>query len=147
QKHELEKIEATTRRETKRVPAGTILVRMAQPLASLAAYLLEPQAADGLATWNYFDAGLKQGEDFPVIRLLDSVSTPTGKVRPLPEDRKKDQPISVGQMPGGARRAGKIFKKGPPGRAGRMPSSTLPNFNGNPIGPISWLEDGEHFLQ
>jgi hypothetical protein len=36
-------------------PAGTLVVRSAQPLANLAAYLLEPQSNDGLMTWNYFD--------------------------------------------------------------------------------------------
>jgi hypothetical protein len=36
-------------------PAGTKVVRTAQPLASLAAYLLEPQSNDGLITWNFFD--------------------------------------------------------------------------------------------
>ena len=53
-----------------RIPSGTILVRTAQPLGSLAAYLLEPQSADGLATWNYFDEELKEGRDFPVCRVL-----------------------------------------------------------------------------
>ncbi len=36
-------------------PAGTLVVRTAQPLANLAAYLLEPQSNDGFLTWNYFD--------------------------------------------------------------------------------------------
>jgi hypothetical protein len=36
-------------------PAGTIIVRTAQPLANLAAYLLEPQSNDGLVTWNFLD--------------------------------------------------------------------------------------------
>jgi len=36
-------------------PAGTLVIRTAQPLANLASYLLEPQSNDGLMTWNYFD--------------------------------------------------------------------------------------------
>jgi hypothetical protein len=36
-------------------PAGTIVVRTAQPLGNLAAYLLEPQSNDGMVFWNYFD--------------------------------------------------------------------------------------------
>jgi hypothetical protein len=36
-------------------PAGTIVIRTAQPLANLASYLLEPQTNDGLMTWNFFD--------------------------------------------------------------------------------------------
>jgi hypothetical protein len=42
-------------RETMEFPAGTLVIRTAQPLANLAAYLLEPQSDDGLLTWNFFD--------------------------------------------------------------------------------------------
>ncbi len=42
-------------RETIAFPAGTLVIRTAQPLANLAAYLLEPQSNDGLLTWNFFD--------------------------------------------------------------------------------------------
>ena len=45
------------------------MVRTAQPLGNLAVYLLEPGSEDGLATWNFFDDGLKEGTDFPVVRL------------------------------------------------------------------------------
>ncbi len=60
QKHQPVELDATARKESRRVEAGTILVRTGQPLGSLAAYLLEPQSADGLATWNFFDASLKE---------------------------------------------------------------------------------------
>ncbi len=36
-------------------PAGTIVVRTAQPLGNVAAYLLEPQSNDGMVFWNFFD--------------------------------------------------------------------------------------------
>ena len=49
------------------VPAGTLVVQTAQPLGTLAVGLLEPRSEDGLATWNFFDAGLKDGGDFPVV--------------------------------------------------------------------------------
>jgi hypothetical protein len=39
----------------KEFPAGTFRVDMAQPLANLAFYCLEPQAADGFAGWGVFD--------------------------------------------------------------------------------------------
>src|SRR5262249_51878424 len=42
QKHSLVTVEATARKEARRVPAGTVLVRTAQPAGTLAAYLLEP---------------------------------------------------------------------------------------------------------
>ena len=46
------------------------LVRTSQPLGNLVVYLLEPLSEDGLGTWNFFDAGLKAGEDFPVVRAM-----------------------------------------------------------------------------
>jgi len=41
--------------ETKEFPAGTYVIRTAQPLGNLVSYLLEPQADDSLFKWNYFD--------------------------------------------------------------------------------------------
>ena len=41
-------------------PAGTFFVSMAQPLAPVAAYLLEPESDDGLVVWNFFDRYLAQ---------------------------------------------------------------------------------------
>jgi hypothetical protein len=66
-------------------PAGTIVVRMAQPLANLAAYLLEPESNDGLLTWNFLDRYLvpQWGRGFntyPVCRVLKPVSLSTEPV-------------------------------------------------------------------
>jgi murein tripeptide amidase MpaA len=69
QKHRLTTLDATPRTERRRLAAGTRLVRTAQPLGSLAAYLLEPQAEDGLAAWNFFDSELAIGRDFAILRL------------------------------------------------------------------------------
>jgi hypothetical protein len=44
---------------TKSIPAGSFYIDMAQPLAWLIFYLLEPQSDDGLVYWNYFDEYLK----------------------------------------------------------------------------------------
>jgi len=42
---------------------------MAQPLAWLIFYLMEPQSDDGLVYWNYFDEYLKKaGVVYPVIK-------------------------------------------------------------------------------
>ena len=49
--------------------AGTVFVPTAQPLGTLATYLLEPQSEDGLATWNFFDESLEIGKRFPILRL------------------------------------------------------------------------------
>jgi hypothetical protein len=45
-------------------------VDMHQPLALLAAYLLDPESEDGFTTWNLFDASLAVGQPYPVMRRL-----------------------------------------------------------------------------
>lgn len=69
QKHNLVTLEVVRREETRKLLAGTCVVRTNQRLGTLASYLLDPQSEDGLATWNFFDAGLVEGKDFPVVRL------------------------------------------------------------------------------
>ena len=57
-------------------PAGTIIVRTAQPLGNLAAYMLEPQSNDGILFWNFLDRylvpqwGLGYNQ-YPVYKVLD----------------------------------------------------------------------------
>ena len=48
---------------------GSWIVRTAQPLGTLAVYLLEPESEDGLAAWNFFDEHLSPGSVFPVLRV------------------------------------------------------------------------------
>ena len=43
----------------KEFPAGTFRIDLAQPLANLAFYCLEPQAADGFVGWGVFDDWLR----------------------------------------------------------------------------------------
>jgi len=59
-------------------PAGTYYVSMAQSLASVASYLLEPQSDDGLVVWNFFDRYLaaqwsRSPQEYPVYKLYDPV--------------------------------------------------------------------------
>ena len=51
------------------LPAGTVLVRTAQPLGIAAFYLLEPESDDGFVDWNFFDAAVAPGFTFPVQRI------------------------------------------------------------------------------
>ncbi|MEW6073800.1 MAG: M14 family metallopeptidase [Planctomycetota bacterium] len=48
---------------------GAAIVRTAQPLGNLAVSLLEPQAVDGLAAWNFLDGRIAAGEPFPIHRV------------------------------------------------------------------------------
>lgn len=59
--------------------AGTLLVRTAQSLGNLAAYLLEPESDDGLLVWNAFDRHIvaqwgRRLQTYPVYKLYTPVS-------------------------------------------------------------------------
>jgi hypothetical protein len=58
--HNMASAEGKFEPATKTVLKGDYKVDMAQPLANLVFYLLEPQSDDGLVTWNFFDAYLDQ---------------------------------------------------------------------------------------
>jgi len=79
QGHRLEQIKGEYKKEARPFPAGSLFVPCAQPLGSLASYLLEPESDDGLAVWNFFDRYLypewqRNYGDFPVYRLLEPVN-------------------------------------------------------------------------
>ena len=59
-------------RELRRLPSGTLLVPSAQPLAVLAAQLLDPRSEDSLFTWDLFEGLLDPAAcpcEFPVLRV------------------------------------------------------------------------------
>ena len=123
QGHKLVSLEGTRGPTTLRVRPGWFLVRTAQKLGNLAAFLLEPESEDGLAAWNAFDAGLRVGEPFPVRMLTELPRLVTADAAPVPEDRPKKQPVTVADL-----------------LKGRGASS------GSSPGLPDWL-DAEHFLQ
>lgn len=63
------------KKESITFPAGTILVRGAQPLGVLASYLLEPESDDGLVAWNFLDPYLAPGKIFPISKLMQAPKT------------------------------------------------------------------------
>jgi dipeptidyl-peptidase-4 len=72
-------------KETKDFPVGTLVVRTAQPLANVAAYLFEPQSNDGLLTWNFFDRYLVPQwgmgyNPYPVYKIMDNIDLKTKPV-------------------------------------------------------------------
>lgn len=77
QGHKLTTVSATARPITSRLDPGWFLVRTAQPLGSLAVYLLEPQCEDGLTTWNYLDDWLQAGKTYPILRIPRPADLPT----------------------------------------------------------------------
>jgi dipeptidyl-peptidase 4 len=111
----------------KLVPAGTVVVKTSQPLATLAAYLLEPRSEDGLATWGVCNKPPGIGFHFRVQRLTKPYPLALGAVRPLPESRVVNQPITEAQLQG---------------RGGALSFG----FAGAPLTTGAWIDD-EHFLQ
>ena len=84
QNHRLVTIEATPRLEKRKIPQDTVVVFTGQPLGTLAVYLLEPESDDGLTTWNFFDAELNIGADFPVVRISSRQAGRALSTEPLP---------------------------------------------------------------
>jgi hypothetical protein len=82
QGHYTDEISGNYRTGTFDFPSGTYVIRTAQPLANVAAYLLEPGSDDGFVYWNYFDkylvpqwgSGFNQ---FPVYRVLNKTDLKT----------------------------------------------------------------------
>jgi len=60
---------------------GDYMVDLAQPLANLIFYALEPQSDDGLLTWNFFDHYLNtkgvttQPVAYPVFKFFSTITT------------------------------------------------------------------------
>ena len=79
QGHQEVRVEGRWVSEMLELPAGTLVVPAGQPLALLAAILLEPESDDGLTTWNFFDAGLTPGAAHPVRRALAPIALPPAR--------------------------------------------------------------------
>ncbi len=86
--HNTEVLRVSPRQESRMVHAGTWMVRPTGRLGNLAVSLLEPRSEDGLATWNFFDAQMKAGGDFPVFRLPRSAPFSTSPAENLAAARR-----------------------------------------------------------
>ncbi len=70
QKHNEVRLEGRWMPESIRLTPGSYVIPARQPLALVAAIMLEPQSDDGLTTWNGFDQWLAVGRSHPVRRVL-----------------------------------------------------------------------------
>ncbi len=125
QKHNEVRLEVKETKAPEMAKAGSVIVRTAQPLGTLAAFLLEPQSEDGLAAWNYFDKGLQVGEPYPVIRLKKVPDANTGPVPVLPEEQLPPQTFTLDDYV-----------------SGRGPQVGFGGFGAS----VEWI-DGEFYLQ
>ncbi len=72
QGHLIASAETTRDPAGREIPAGSVVVLTAQPLGSLACYVLEPEAADGFLAWNLLDAHISEGAEYPILRVPQS---------------------------------------------------------------------------
>ncbi len=121
--HPLHNAQVEWKKDDVRFAKGTYIVRMNQPLASLIANLLEPEADDGLLTWGFFrDQVYNSGHLFPVRRLASFQQLSLETVRTVPAAER----LTLDQIYGGS---------------GRVPFS-----GGFPIG-IRWHPQENSWLQ
>lgn len=78
QGHYLHTVNGTWQHTATKFKAGTYVIRTAQPLANLAAYMLEPQTNDGLLIWNFMDRYLEPqwGKGFnvyPIFKIIEAI--------------------------------------------------------------------------
>ncbi|MFA9453361.1 MAG: M14 family metallopeptidase [Candidatus Aminicenantaceae bacterium] len=86
QGHRMNTVTGEYKSESKEFGEGTLIIRTAQPLASLASYLLEPESDDGLLVWNYFDRYLvpqwsRSPQTYPVYKLYTPQPLVTETIR------------------------------------------------------------------
>ncbi len=79
QGHRLNSVTGEYFQEEVEFPAGSLFIPLAQPLANVAAYLLEPESDDGLLVWNFFDRQLapqwgRAQQAYPVYKLMQPVA-------------------------------------------------------------------------
>jgi dipeptidyl-peptidase-4 len=112
-------------KETKRFEAGTILVKTKQDLGAGVVRLLDPRTNKGSRARRLLPQ-IREGEEYPIARLNSYVPLTHGPVRPLLENRKTDKPITFETVYGPEHKV---------------------DFGGSPVSGLTWLEDGEHYLQ
>lgn len=113
------------RQQIKRFRAGTIFIKANQKLGDRVGALLEPDSKKR-ARIRRLLGQLKEGNDYPVARLKEYVPITHGSVRPLKEKREFDKPITFETI---------------------YDSKKKVSFSGSPVSGLTWLQDGEHYLQ
>lgn len=84
QKHRMMQAQCQRKTERRIVPQGTFVVRTAQPLGRLVAYMLEAESDDGFLFWNFLDDKLAVDEEYPIQRIDQVLDLPTAPVENVP---------------------------------------------------------------
>ena len=119
------KLKTELRKETKRLKAGTILVKTNQKQSDKVKELLDP-AAKKKAIMRRLLLRPKVGDDYPIVVLKSYVPITHGEVCPLKEKRQFNKPITFETV--------------------YDPNDKV-DFGGSRVSGLTWLKDGEHYLQ
>jgi dipeptidyl-peptidase-4 len=119
------RFETQTRKESRRFEAGTILVKAEQELAGTIARWLDPRTKKSQRIRSLL-SDLQEGEEYPIVILRSYVPITHGRVRPPADTREHNKPITFETVYGPEHRV---------------------DFGGAPVSGLTWLEDGEHYLQ
>jgi len=76
QGHRIVRTDGSWMTQSTDIAPGWYYVPTGQRLGVLAAYLLEPASADGLAAWNLLDRDLRQGRHSPILRVRQPLAIP-----------------------------------------------------------------------
>lgn len=117
--------ETRSEQQSKRFEAGTMLVKAGREPNETVRRFLEPDGRKGRRTQRLLGRPTA-GQAYPVYQLGAYVPLTLGQARPLEHKREFDKPITFETVYGPQKRA---------------------NFNGSPVGGLTWLSDGEHYLQ
>jgi len=79
QGHHLNSVKGKYATETVEFPVDSLFIPLAQPLANVASYLLEPESNDGLLVWNFFDRYIvpqwgRGTLEYPVYKIMKPVN-------------------------------------------------------------------------
>jgi len=114
-----------SRPETRLFQAGTILVKAKQKSNDKVQELLGSNSEEHRNSRQLFGR-LRKGKDHPVVVLKEYVPIRHGTVRPLEEKREFNKPITFETIYDPKKRV---------------------NFSGSTVSGLTWLDDGEHYLQ
>ena len=84
QKHHMMQAQCQRNTDRRIVPKGTYIVRTAQPLGRLIAYMLEAESDDGFLFWNFLDKELSINADYPIQRIDQILDLKTELVKKVP---------------------------------------------------------------
>jgi dipeptidyl-peptidase-4 len=119
------RFETQAGKESRRFEAGTVLVKVDQKSAGTIVRWLDPRTKKTRRIRNLLP-DLPEGREYPIVILGSYVPITHGPVRPLADTRAQNQPLTFETV------YGKEHKV---------------DFGGSPVSGLTWLEDGEHYLQ